>query len=277
VENRRVINGMVYKIRTGISWRDLPERYGPWQTVYTRFRRYALEGVFTRALQEAQARADAAGDIDWLVQIDSTIVRARDGGRPPAFDAETYKQRNAVERCINRLKQWRGLAMRTDTAAGPPNHLAREDGHMDDLVEFLVARILDDNHAYASVSAASVSRAVAGGWPGRATRSHRPSGTRSADTQPILPTEHPTAKLITNLILKRSVSLGWSRSQVLAVAVPYKRVSVTVVASGAFQVAGSPKTNSPPWRGGRPGVPGSRGRPAQGPVWSRNCGLLPAR
>ncbi|MEU4490123.1 IS5 family transposase [Streptomyces purpurascens] len=39
VEDRRVINGMVYKIRTGISWRDLPERYGPWKTVYTRFRR----------------------------------------------------------------------------------------------------------------------------------------------------------------------------------------------------------------------------------------------
>jgi transposase len=55
---------MVYKIRTGISWRDLPERYGPWQTVYTRFRRYALDGVFTRVLQEAQTRADAAGDID---------------------------------------------------------------------------------------------------------------------------------------------------------------------------------------------------------------------
>lgn len=76
VSDRQVINGMVYKIRTGISWRDLPERYGPWQTVYTRFRRYAIDGVFTRALQQIQARADAAGDIDWLVQIDSTIVRA---------------------------------------------------------------------------------------------------------------------------------------------------------------------------------------------------------
>ncbi|GFE21130.1 hypothetical protein Sliba_15830 [Streptomyces nigrescens] len=43
--------------------------------------------------------------------------RGRAGGRPPAFDAETYKQRNAVERCINRLKQWRGLAMWTDKLA----------------------------------------------------------------------------------------------------------------------------------------------------------------
>nr|WP_258876806.1 MULTISPECIES: IS5 family transposase [unclassified Streptomyces] len=76
VEDRQVVNGMVFKIRTGVSWRDLPDRYGSWQTVYTRFRRYALDGVFTRALQQIQASADAAGDIDWLVQIDSTIVRA---------------------------------------------------------------------------------------------------------------------------------------------------------------------------------------------------------
>lgn len=75
---------MVYKIRTGISWRDLPERHGPWQTVYTRFRRYALDGVFTRALQQIQAHADAAGDIDWLVQIGSTSVRAHQRPRPPA-------------------------------------------------------------------------------------------------------------------------------------------------------------------------------------------------
>jgi hypothetical protein len=42
----------------------------------TRFRRYALDGVFTQALQQIQAHADAADDIDWLVQIDSTVVRA---------------------------------------------------------------------------------------------------------------------------------------------------------------------------------------------------------
>ncbi|OEJ21750.1 transposase [Streptomyces agglomeratus] len=60
-----------------MSWTvaSLPERYGPW-TVYTRFRRYAIDGVFTQALQQIQAQADAADDIDWLVQIDSTIVRA---------------------------------------------------------------------------------------------------------------------------------------------------------------------------------------------------------
>ena len=43
--------------------------------------------------------------------------RGRRGGRPPAFDRAAYRQRNVAERCINRLKQWRGLAMRTDKLA----------------------------------------------------------------------------------------------------------------------------------------------------------------
>ncbi|MFJ4336504.1 MULTISPECIES: IS5 family transposase [unclassified Streptomyces] len=50
-------------------------------------------------------------------QIGHRLRRGRAGGRPPGFNAETYKERNAVERCIARLKQWRGLAMRTDKLA----------------------------------------------------------------------------------------------------------------------------------------------------------------
>ncbi len=50
-------------------------------------------------------------------QVGHRMRRGRLGGRPPAFDSEAYKQRNTVERCINRLKQWRGLATRTDKLA----------------------------------------------------------------------------------------------------------------------------------------------------------------
>ncbi|MFF3585111.1 IS5 family transposase [Streptomyces mirabilis] len=50
-------------------------------------------------------------------QIGHRLRRGRAGGRPPGFDAEAYTLRNTVERCINRLKQWRGLAMRTDKLA----------------------------------------------------------------------------------------------------------------------------------------------------------------
>ena len=75
-DDRRVLNGIVWKIRSGAPWRDVPSRYGSWQSVYTRFRRWALDGTFGRMLAAVHADADAAGDIDWLVSVDSTIVRA---------------------------------------------------------------------------------------------------------------------------------------------------------------------------------------------------------
>ncbi|MFC9000978.1 IS5 family transposase [Streptomyces rochei] len=234
-DDRLVLNGIVWKLRTGSAWHDVPERYGSWQTLYTRFRRWALDGTFSRMLRAIQAERDAAGDIDWLVSVDSTIVRAHQhaaggkkgqstgtkrgdhalgrsrgglstkvhlacdglgrplgfvlsggnandctrleqvlgavsvprvgpgrprtrpdhliadkgyssrkiraylrrrgiphtipervdqilgrlnrgtrGGRPPGFDRCVYRRRNVVERCFNRLKQWRGLATRYD-------------------------------------------------------------------------------------------------------------------------------------------------------------------
>ena len=75
-DDRRVMNDIVWKIRSGAPWRDVPARYGSWKSIYTRFRRWALNGTFTRMLAGAHADADAAGDIDWLVSVDSTIVRA---------------------------------------------------------------------------------------------------------------------------------------------------------------------------------------------------------
>jgi transposase len=50
-------------------------------------------------------------------QIGHRLRRGPAGGRPPSFEAEKYKERNAVERCIARLKQWRGLALRADKLA----------------------------------------------------------------------------------------------------------------------------------------------------------------
>lgn len=76
LDDRRVLNGIVRKFRTGTAWRDVPDRYGSWASLHTRFRRWAAGGTFERMLQAAQARADAAGAIDWLVSVDSTIVRA---------------------------------------------------------------------------------------------------------------------------------------------------------------------------------------------------------
>jgi transposase len=47
-EHRQVLNGILFRVRTGIPWRDLPERYGPWETVYQRFARWQTDGTWAR-------------------------------------------------------------------------------------------------------------------------------------------------------------------------------------------------------------------------------------
>ncbi|WP_435060550.1 IS5 family transposase [Streptomyces sp. bgisy060] len=73
---RRLIDGVRWRVRTGVPWRDLPDEYGPWQTVYGLFRRWQRGGVWARLLTLLQARADAAGLITWEVNVDSTVCRA---------------------------------------------------------------------------------------------------------------------------------------------------------------------------------------------------------
>jgi transposase len=75
--HRTILDGILWKLRTGAPWRDLPERYGPWSTVYSRFRRWQHAGVWDRLLAAVQRQADAAGRLDWEVHfVDGTIVRA---------------------------------------------------------------------------------------------------------------------------------------------------------------------------------------------------------
>ncbi|WP_405764216.1 IS5 family transposase [Streptomyces sp. NBC_00080] len=86
-DHRQVIDGILHRVRTGVQWRDLPERFGPWKTVYERHRLWSGDGTWERLLQKVQAAADAAGEIDWDISVDSTIVRAHQhaaGARRPA-------------------------------------------------------------------------------------------------------------------------------------------------------------------------------------------------
>ena len=76
-DDRLVVNGILWKLATGAPWRDLPERYGPWQTVYTRFRRWTRAGVWDRIFAAVQRHADAAGQVNWEVHVvDGTVIRA---------------------------------------------------------------------------------------------------------------------------------------------------------------------------------------------------------
>ena len=61
-DHRTIINGILWVLRTGAPWRDLPERYGPWRTVASRFYRRRKQGVREKLLAEVQRDADAAGE-----------------------------------------------------------------------------------------------------------------------------------------------------------------------------------------------------------------------
>lgn len=76
-DHRRIINGILWILRTGAPWRDLPKKYGPWPTVYSRFYRWRKAGIWDRTLSALQAKSEAQGAIDWEVNfVDSTIIRA---------------------------------------------------------------------------------------------------------------------------------------------------------------------------------------------------------
>ncbi len=76
-DHRTIINGILWIDKTGAFWRDLPERYGPWQSVASRFYRWRKAGIWDRILAELQKDANADGEVVWTIQfVDSSIVRA---------------------------------------------------------------------------------------------------------------------------------------------------------------------------------------------------------
>ena len=76
-DHRRILNGILWVLRTGAPWRDLPRRYGPVGTVSSRFYRWRASGVWERVLSALQAEADARGEVDWdLHFVDASAIRA---------------------------------------------------------------------------------------------------------------------------------------------------------------------------------------------------------
>ncbi len=83
-DSRQVVEGIVYRYRAGIAWRDLPESFGPWQTVWKRHHRFAVDGTWEKVLARVLTDADAAGELDWAVSVDSTIARVHQHGATAA-------------------------------------------------------------------------------------------------------------------------------------------------------------------------------------------------
>lgn len=67
---------MVGRSETGAPWRDLPERYGAWQTCADRLYRWRRDGTWDRLLAHVQTKSDAVGEVIWEISIDSSTARA---------------------------------------------------------------------------------------------------------------------------------------------------------------------------------------------------------
>ena len=90
-DQRRVIGGILWKLRTGAPWRDVPARYGPYQTCADRLYRWRRDGTWDRLLQALQGQADATGELDWDAYLDASVVRAHQhaaGARPRPSQAD---------------------------------------------------------------------------------------------------------------------------------------------------------------------------------------------
>lgn len=69
--DRLFVDAVLYRAKTGIAWRDLPERFGPWKSVYNRFSNWARRGVWARVFKALQMKVDKSGSI-----VDASVIRA---------------------------------------------------------------------------------------------------------------------------------------------------------------------------------------------------------
>ena len=83
-DHRNLVEGAIYRLRTGVAWRDLPQEFGPWQTVWKRHHRFSTDGTWDKVLMALQVKADAGGEIDWRISVDSTIARVHQHGASAA-------------------------------------------------------------------------------------------------------------------------------------------------------------------------------------------------
>ena len=107
---RQLIDGIRWRTRTGSPWRDVPDRYGPWESVYGLFRRWQRNGTWAAALTALQARADAAGLITWDVSVDSTVARAHQHAAGARKRGICRPNRPAESKTSSLITAWAGPA-----------------------------------------------------------------------------------------------------------------------------------------------------------------------
>lgn len=75
-DHRQMINGVLWRTRTGAPWRDVPSSYGNWKGIYSRHRRWSGDGTWELILDRLRAGCDGDDGPEWTVGIDSSVVRA---------------------------------------------------------------------------------------------------------------------------------------------------------------------------------------------------------
>lgn len=135
VRLREQFEGVIWRFRTGSQWREMPERFGAWQTVYQRFVKWRDAGVFQALLEGAIAEAAKRDEVDLsLVSVDSTTVRAHHDAAGMRLDDEVMAalEEAALEREQAARKKGERLRNRTaremKTASGGQNAGASGDG-----------------------------------------------------------------------------------------------------------------------------------------------------
>jgi transposase len=107
---RQLIDGIRWRVRTGAPWRDVPDWYGPWQSVYGLFRRWQRDGTWRKILTALQGRADAAGLITWDVSVDSTVARAHQHAAGARKRGTCRPSRPAASTTSRKIMAWAGPA-----------------------------------------------------------------------------------------------------------------------------------------------------------------------
>jgi transposase len=108
-DHRTVVEGILWQLATGTPWRDLPERFGPWQTLYSRYRRWRQSGVWDRV----QHALGANGEVDWaLLFADGAAVRTMPPAPPPAPEPITRPSTTTPSTSTRSTSNSNGVATR---------------------------------------------------------------------------------------------------------------------------------------------------------------------
>ena len=160
-DSRTLLEGVLWVLATGAPWRDLPSRFGPWQTTYGRFRSWVAAGIVDRIMAKLQRLATATGVLDdelWCV--DSTVVRASrsaagacsegSGSRSEPTDHALGRSRGGFGTKLSLVCTSRGHPLAAHVAPGQQHDLKAFEAVMDASRRISTPRRLAADKAYST-------------------------------------------------------------------------------------------------------------------------------